>query len=320
MAYYTSCKPHKFFFTPAKNGKLTDLTESFWLTLPFPMMQRWNVTATPPLTIDGKRYFGSLAEIEDEEYGSYGKVKNYEFDNSHLVWKEKTTHQGPVVSYNATWTDGNNIYYSNAFRFDIEKQLWEKWIPYPGITDWFEPDGVWTDGQNIYYSHYASGHYKLNKNEKRWEQITWTGWQHEDFFQPRYVWTDGSNFYYSQGKGLQYRIDITNQEFILLDDDYWTVESEEEWYPYGNEIYTDGYDVYYGCNFHYLPDQRKFEKTEIPLDDVNQSCLWSNGKYLFSGNSVLKPKTAKIFFRIKNEWSELNTSKTEKYDGSFVIG
>lgn len=79
-----------------------------------------------------------------------------------------------------------------------------KFMPYwnsDWINNYFNGDNVWTDGTNIYYSYYED-QYKLNKDTRTWEPMTWNGF---NSFYGDYVWTDGTNIYYSYNND-QYKL------------------------------------------------------------------------------------------------------------------
>lgn len=94
------------------------------------------------------------------------------------------------------WNDGKNIYYSSGtsdqYVYDFETNTFV-------LNEWYGQDftgqQIWHDGDNIYYSN-NDIQYKLNKETRVWETMTWNGLTS---FKGFFVWTDGVDKYYSSG-------------------------------------------------------------------------------------------------------------------------
>ena len=111
-------------------------------------------------------------------------------------WSAKTWTGLTNFNGNYIWTDGTNIYYSEAARqyvLDVATSTWSA-KTWTGLTS-FEGRYIWTDGTNIYYSE-ATNQYVLDVSTSTWSAKTWTGLT--SFLGP-YIWTDGTNIYYSDG-------------------------------------------------------------------------------------------------------------------------
>ena len=132
-----------------------------------------------------------------------------------------------------TWSDGENIYYSdNSTQYVLDKSTstWSQKI-WNGLSS-FIGYCIWTDEENIYYSD-NSTQYVLDKSTSTWSQKTWNGLS--SFIGYR-IWTDGENIYYSNSSA-QYVLDKSTSTW-----------SQKIWNGLtsfsGNYIWTDGKNIY----------------------------------------------------------------------------
>ena len=176
------------------------------------------------------------------------------------------------------WSDGDNIYYSNAstqYVLDKETLTWsiKTWT---GLTN-FYGDRIWTDGENIYYS-YVSNQYVLDKTTSTWNTKTWSGLTN---FNGSNIWTDGENIYYSSGS-TQRVLDKTTSTWSKKT---WTGLTNFN----GSNIWTDGENIYYSnSSAQYVLDKSTStwnEKTWIGLTNFYGTCTWSDGDNIYYSNA-----------------------------------
>ena len=191
--------------------------------------------------------------------------------------------KGYMVSGDNIWTDGDNIYYSNAqnqYVLDKEKSTWKPKV-WKGLTIFSRKD-IWTDGDNIYYTDvsipYVNKSYVLNKQTSTWEEKKWEGITLETYY-GREIWTDGENIYLGQG-------------FVLN-------KEESRWYvkEFGNAIkqfdghnvWTDGHNIYYSGAAQYVLNQETSTWNGKSWGDYSPEgkWIWTDGDNIYeSGNNT----------------------------------
>ena len=190
-------------------------------------------------------------------------------------WKEKTWSGVTSISGAFVWTDGENIYYSNASSQYVLDKATSTWTEktWNGLTN-FRGDEVWTDGENIYYS-YAGDKYVLDKATSTWTEKTWNGLTPID---GAHVWTDGESIYYSSFT-TQYVLDKATSTWM-----------EKTWNGLssfmGFTIWTDGENIYYSnASSQYVLDKATStwtEKTWNGLTSFNGNTIWTDGENIYS--------------------------------------
>lgn len=112
-----------------------------------------------------------------------------------------------------TWTDGENVYWSQSsthYILDKENSIWFRKIWFNTTLSWYGYD-VWTDGENTYLSN-STGHFIFIKDKDTWEGITWYG---IDSFEGQDVWKHNGNIYCSNGTAT-YRLDTTTRTWVTV--------------------------------------------------------------------------------------------------------
>ena len=118
------------------------------------------------------------------------------FDKINNTWIKIDMGLGSIDPHDI-WSDGENIYCCDLFNFYILNQETMTWSQ----TDILSPDGfipvygryVWTDGEYIYYSGINNEQYVLNKEARKWEEMSWDG---VNTLTGIGIWSDGTNIYY----------------------------------------------------------------------------------------------------------------------------
>ena len=125
------------------------------------------------------------------------------------TWNGLTDFNGSKI-----WTDGNNIYYSNAsnqYVLDKDTSTWSA-KTWNGFTD-LDGSNIWTDGENIFYSS-GTNQYVLNKTTSTWSKKTWSS-QGITSFDAYRLWTDGKNIYWSSDTNQYVLKKIKTSEILL---------------------------------------------------------------------------------------------------------
>ena len=154
------------------------------------------------------------------------------------TWEQVTWNGFTNVNGKHVWTDGTDIYYSNAigsaeqYKLNRATSTWEP-KTWKGLTS-FYGSRVWTDGTDVYYS-YSTNQYKLNKATSTWEKKTWNGCPNG---YREYIWTDGTDIYYSNGSAEQYKL---NRATSTWEPKTWNGFTNVN----GKQVWTDGTDIYY---------------------------------------------------------------------------
>lgn len=196
------------------------------------------------------------------------------------TWKGLTNFSGMFI-----WTDGNNVYFSNASTQYILNKSTDTWETktWSGLTD-FYGSNVWTDGNNIYYSQ-GSNHYVLDTSNDTWSTKTWSG---TTSFAGANVWTDGTSIYLSSG---------TSQYILNKSIDTWETKTWSGLTSFnGTGIWKNGNNIYYsnGTNQYVLNKSADTwsAKTWSGLTDFDGEYIWTDGNDIYysrysstSGNS-----------------------------------
>lgn len=192
---------------------------------------------------DGEHIYRT-AMINSSSYEYYSKngylPLYYIWDPSTITWRLTQMYFDEAIDVKMryiygydVWTDGENIYYSNAssqYVFNKSTSTWstKTWGDLTPIYG----RRVWTDGENIYYS-YSSNQYILNRATGTWESKTWSGLTSFDGLN---VWTDGTDIYYSNA-GSNYVLDKSTSTWSTKT---WTGLTGFA----GSNVWTDGDNIY----------------------------------------------------------------------------
>lgn len=242
-------------------------------------------------------------------------------DKCYWEFEDAISERGIYGSY--TWSDGNNLYYSNG---DYQYVL-DETTPTPTwrLKTWsvskLNGRYVWSDGTNIYYSG-GSGkdkQYKLDGGD--WVKFSGNGGIRGDC-----VWTDGTNIYHSDrgytdklvnGQWVEvsewdsvylngYNIwsdgtniyHTDNNTYKLVNGQWERVSEWDSMLLYGNSIFTDGVNIYHsaGSVRKYVLNKETGTWKDIPIIDVmgddvdvygEDVIYWNNGYYHFRGSSLM---------------------------------
>ena len=221
--------------------------------------------------------------------------KGYKFDKENSTWEQMNIASWPSpivnggVSRYYIWTDGQNFYWTRrgdifdspaGYIFNAETESWMTYsfnrvfVCQDARNFWLQ-DGLvhYTGNQNLAT---AQNTLVLNKDEKRWRRVYWSGSSHPDYgkniwnnknilyysygstqyelgyrwvtktwsglsnFNGQYVWTDGDNIYYSYN-AQQYILDSANSS--------WSTKTWIDLTTFkGNNVWTDGENIYHSDN------------------------------------------------------------------------
>lgn len=150
---------------------------------------------------------------------------NNHVDNEHLgtfpvVYAEDVWFRDKTRLSEKKFYDGSTI----TQKIELTGMIYNK--TWGGLQN-FNGKNVWTDGYNIYYS-YGTSHYVLNKVTSEWEAKTWSGLVE---FDGSSVWLFNGNAY-CLGRVLNRKTST------------WQY-AEGFGVGYGEDIWTDGYNIYY---------------------------------------------------------------------------
>ena len=234
---------------------------------------------------DGKTYIYKVTEVSGVYvYGDYtNRVQIAEGGNINLYknmpissnfvskspWTGFTNLNGYYI-----WTDGTNIYYSNAasqYVLDKDTATWNV-KTWSGLTS-FTINNMWTDGENIYFSD-GTNHYVLDVATSTWRAKVWTGLTS---FYGSTVWTDGDNIYYS------------NYEDHYVLNKATSTWSAKTWIGltqfHGSYIWTEGDNVYFSRdNKQYVLDKATSTwsaKVWTGLTSFSASNIWTDGENIY---------------------------------------
>lgn len=231
------------------------------------------------------------------------------------AWLPKTWSGLSEFQANRIWTDGNNIYYSNATDQYVLNVATSTWSSKTWSVSTLTASYIWTNGTNIYYSD-GTTQYVLDVATSTWSPKTWSGLTS---FDGSRVWTDGNNIYYSDGSN-QYVLDVatdtwspktwsglssftsggiwtdgtniyhsngTNQYVLNVATSTW---SSKTWSGFSNlyassGIWTDGTNIYYS----YFLDQYVLDvatstwlpKTWLGFSNLSGGNIWTDGTNLY---------------------------------------
>ena len=152
------------------------------------------------------------------------------------------------------------------------------------------------DGDNTYLSTGSNTNYILDKQQKKWNTISFENVIPVDGSK---IWTDGNNLYCSNGTTCQKKL---NESTNKWEDMNWV----GQYYPnIGSNVWTDGENIYYS-NQYYLDKNSNMWKLKdwgdnfpfTPPNDFN-TYLWTDGDYLYYSNS----STQYIF--IDSAWKQM---------------
>jgi len=191
--------------------------------------QKWNISVNPQyIWTDGENIYHS------------DMSRHYVLDKTTQTWVE-TEWTGIRALYGSgVWAIDGSIYsYTNSVNYILvnkEEHIWS-------TLDWsfnVTPANMWKVDDN-YYCYFGTKYYIFNKSEKTWNET-------ESFngikdFNPRYIWTDGKEIYYSCN-GDQFILDKETLNWIPYT---WTGMSTSGFW--GNCVWTDGVNYYYGTQF-----------------------------------------------------------------------
>lgn len=167
------------------------------------------------------------------------------------------------------WHDGNDLYYSNTYRFDREQNKWvaKSWTgagPYIG-------NYVWHDGNDIYYSN-SQDQTKLDRETGKWVNV----YRSKQINYGYHIWTDGINMYASE-----------NGNYVLSNGNWvaktWPgslapEDGERIWNHNGNTYYS------HGTRQWVLNNGTWVAKTWNGLTNFDARYLWTNGKVVGYSN------------------------------------
>lgn len=184
-----------------------------------------------------------------------------------LKYEQKTWSGLSNLYGNYIWTDGDNIYYSDAssqYVLDRETLTWST-KTWTGLTN-FKGDYIWTYDGHIYYSN-GNVQMELNKSTSTWTGKTWTGLTN---FSGDNVWTDGINVYCTGGWQTDYILNSNSSWSQITWDGINTL--------YGHNIWTDGNDIYYANYGTYKLYQ---------LDTTNRTCKIVNNDFRYRALDII---------------------------------
>ncbi len=124
-------------------------------------------------------------------YYSQNQYYQYKFNPTNYSWDKMTWNGLTDFSGGGVWTEGNDIYYGNTYRLDLETNTWvETSLAEYGLTK-IDTRNIWTDGNNYYYSN-SDKHYQFDGATKTLKEISFG---EEIKFSGDDIWTDGINYY-----------------------------------------------------------------------------------------------------------------------------
>ena len=208
------------------------------------------------------------------------------------IWVPKTWNEFAYISGNNIWTDGTDIYYSSsAYQYVLDKSTstWSE-KTWDGLTS-FHGQYIWTDGTDIYYTYSAGTSSRinkvLNKNGSTWTNKTWRGALANETIYGYAIWHPDNDrtFYSIQGKSY----------WLNKDTSSWTKFSSSPTNLSGNNIWTDGENIYYSyyqqynVPYHYvLTDVNNFTWTSKTwnYNYFSGSRVWTDGTDIYYSSST----------------------------------
>ena len=158
---------------------------------------------------------------------------------------------------------------------------------------------------NVYHLIYDSS-YKLNKDTRKWDTITFNGGEVNNMWAWN-VWNDGENIYYSED---------TKQYILDLDTNTW---NPMLWNGltsfYRNGIWTDGIEIYYNGSYVLNKETNTWE-TMIwnGFDDIYGPNVWTDGTNIYYSESDKQY----VLDVSMHTWSPITWNGLTSFTGSYI--
>lgn len=200
----------------------------------------YSLTLLEDWTSPKEKFYARYVWTDGENYYySEGKYQ-YVFDKSTHTWQDMQWTGIRALYGSGVWTIDGVIYsYTNGVNYILENKDEHIW----STLNWglnVNPANMWKVDEN-YYCYSGSKFYIFNRLEKTWSETESLN-IFEDF-NPRYIWTDEKEVYYSCN-GDQFILDKETLNWIPYT---WTGMSTSGFW--GNCVWTDGVNYYYGTQF-----------------------------------------------------------------------
>ena len=283
--------------TSADNGKILKVVSGDWEAAEAP-------SGLPDVTSADN---GKSLEVSNGAWATGTKKidKEYELQDG---WETKSWTGLTNFYGNNTWTDGDNIYYSNGSNQYVLNKTTSTWSAktWTGLTS-FAGSYTWTDGDNIYFSD-NSNQYVLDKSTSTWSTKSWTGLTS---FAGNYIWTDGNNIYYSDGSS-QY---VLNKSTSTWSEKTWTGLTSFA----GNYVWTDGENIYYsnGSNQYSLNKSTSAWSAKTwtgSTVNIDGRRIWTDGDNIYYSND----STQYVLNKSTSTWSTKTWSGLTNFNGLYV--
>ncbi len=212
----------------------------------------WNIIIWNVSNINGSYAWtdGNNSYIASSHYDSNLRktvYDNYILDKETLTWNAISWNNIPDFNPNDVWKDNDNIYYSNAHKFDKNTLTWLSFsISFPVSNSQVSISNIRTiDGSAYYFATPQWAVYKFNG--KSWDKTSSFG-QYSD---AKNLWFDGENYHFSY-YNYGFKDYIFNTETMKWTSNTILFDFDEDYSPsqFGNYIWTDGINTYYSNYSH----------------------------------------------------------------------
>lgn len=140
-----------------------------------------------------------------------------------------------TLDANYYWSDGDNVYYNDSYKFNKETLTWEAFSWNFSIP--FSSSDIFKIGSDVYL-HCFSGTYILNKNTSTWDPVTFNSnfsWESKN------VWNNGDDTYYSNDSE-QYKLNKKTLTWEAFSWNGFTNIIGENIWLFGSEYHYSGYN------------------------------------------------------------------------------